>query len=81
MAQLVGALSHDLKGHGSDFRSGNTSLGGGFGPRSEHLREESDRRFSLTLMFLSLPPSLPLSLKSISMSLGEDKTLKIYIFI
>ena len=42
---------------------------------SGHVQEATDQCFSLESMFLSFSfsPALPVSLKSISMSLGEDK--------
>ena len=45
-----------------------TSLGCRFSPQMGHVQEATDGCFSP-----SLCPSLPLSLKSVSMSLGEDK--------
>ena len=54
-----------------------TCLGCGFGPWLRCIWEATDWCFSLTSMFLSLSlfPSLPLSLKAVSMSVGEDKKI------
>ena len=50
-----------------------TSLGCGFNPQAGHVWEAMDRYFSLTSKFLSpRQHPLPLSLKSINMSSGED---------
>ena len=57
-----------------------TYPGCGFDPQSGHIREATNRCFSLTSMFLSLPPFLSLQSqekkrkqwKAINMSLGED---------
>ena len=57
VTQLGGALSHTPKCFGFDSWSG-------------RVQEATDRCFSLTSMILSL--SLPFSLKSINISLGED---------
>ena len=61
VSQLVGVLSRKLKGCRLNIQSG-------------HVQEAIDRCFSLSSMFLSLSPfpSLPFSLKLLSMSLGED---------
>ena len=67
VAQLIGMLSHTHKGCRFDYHQG-TYLGWGF--RSGHEQEATNQCFSLTSMSFSL--FLPLSLKSINISLGED---------
>ena len=76
MVQLVGMSSCTLKGCEFESCSG-TYLGCGFDPWSEHIWEAANRCLSLTSVFLSLSlslfsslsPPLPLSLKSINISL------------
>ena len=71
VAPLVGALSHALKGCGFDSWLGPVprlqvrSLVGSVG-------EATHQCVSLTSVFLSLSLHLPISLKSINISLGED---------
>ena len=50
-----------------------TCLGFRFSPWLGLVQEAIDWCFSPTLLFLSLSPSLPLSLKSVGMSSGEDE--------
>ena len=60
VARLVGGLSPTPNCYGLDSWLG-------------HVQETTDPSFSLTSMFFSShPPPLPLSLKSVSMSSGED---------
>ena len=49
-----------------------TYLGCGFVPQSGCMWEAINERIFLTLIFFSLPVSLPLALKLINISLGED---------
>ena len=79
VAQLVRASSHNQKVAGLIFSWG-TYLGCGFDPWSMHVWSPvwthlgGNQCFSLTLMFLSLPLSLPFSLRSNEkMSSGEDQ--------
>ena len=69
VAQLIGGSSHKPKSYGFDSWL-ERMLGCGFA------WETTSRYFSLTLMFLSLPTSLSLSLKSMKMSSGEDANNK-----
>ena len=61
VAQLVGASSSKLKGHGFNFRSGHIPGLWSRSPVQVRLQEAPDRCFSLTLMFLSPSVFLPSS--------------------
>ena len=71
VVHLVGALSHKQKVHRFDSRSGHI-LGCRFSFRSWYIWEATSQCISLTLMFLSISPSLLFSLKSVSVALSED---------
>ena len=73
VARWVGCCPANPKAAGMIPGQG-TCLGCGFTPQSGCVWEATDQYFSLASMFLSLSlHSLPRSLKSISMPLGEDK--------
>ena len=65
VSELVGALSHTLKGCGCDSHSGHR-------PRLWVQSPVGACMGGNQSMLLSLPFPLPLSLKSINISLGED---------
>ena len=66
VAQLVGASSHKSKGHGFDSWSGHMPKLWVWSP------VRACTRGNTSVFSPSFLPSLPLSLKSISMSSGED---------
>ena len=72
VAQLVGHWPIDQEVAGGFDSQQGMYRGSGFSPWSGHVQKATDRCFSLTLMFVPLSLSLPFSLESMGMSLGED---------
>ena len=73
VAQLVGALFHKLEGHRLSYQSGHMPGLWVQSPVKLHGRGNQLMFLSHTGASLPLSPSIPLSLKSMSMSSGDKK--------